>query len=114
MASLVIIARRPLMNGNGSRTRVVVHCRSYRIMGARDGPPKVRSDETTRQYGSPSSWIVRFRAENLATPRQPVRHEVVTHLIGTWCYLSVRAGQVKAGGAGGIRTLDRALQPYNG
>jgi hypothetical protein len=25
-----------------------------------------------------------------------------------------RAGQAKGGGAGGIRTLDRALQPYNG
>ena len=28
--------------------------------------------------------------------------------------VSTRAGQAKGGGAGGIRTLDRALQPYNG
>jgi hypothetical protein len=34
--------------------------------------------------------------------RQPVRHEVVTHVLGTWCYLSVRAGQKRSGGEGGI------------
>src|SRR3954464_12723769 len=43
-----------------------------------------------------------------------VPHEVVTHLLGTTCYLCLRSGQAKGGGAGGIRTLDRALQPYNG
>ena len=31
-------------------------------------------------------------AENPATPRQPVRHEVVTHVLGTTCYLCLRAG----------------------
>src|SRR5687768_17877398 len=35
-------------------------------------------------------------------------------VLGTWCYLCVRVGHKKGGGAGGIRTLDRALQPYNG
>ena len=39
---------------------------------------------------------------------------VVTHVLGTTCYLCLRVGQAKGGGAGGIRTLDRALQPYNG
>ena len=36
--------------------------------------------------------ILRPGAENLATPRQPVRHEVATHVLGTGCYLCVRAG----------------------
>ena len=38
------------------------------------------------------SRIHRPGAENLATPRQPVRPEVVTHVLGTFCYLCVRAG----------------------
>ena len=38
------------------------------------------------------SRIFRPGAENLATPRQPVRHEVVTHVLGTFCYPCVRAG----------------------
>jgi hypothetical protein len=47
-------------------------------------------------------WLVSFidydlgyglGTENLATRRQPVRHEVVTYVIGTNCYLCLRAGQ---------------------
>ena len=34
----------------------------------------------------------------------PVRHEVVTHVLGTTCYPCVRAGQQYTGGRGGIRT----------
>jgi hypothetical protein len=34
--------------------------------------------------------IFRPGAENLATPRQPVRHEVVTNVLGTFRYLCVR------------------------
>src|SRR5262249_40146600 len=68
----------------------------------------------TRAFGSSlharRSRILRPGAENLATPRQPVRPEVVTHVLGTFRYLCVRAGQSMAGGDGGIRTLDRALQ----
>ena len=62
-------------------------------------------------------WLVSFMhydlgyyrpgAENLATPRQPVRHEVVTHVLGTICYLCLRAGHTVSGGEGGIRTPDR-------
>ena len=37
-------------------------------------------------------WILRSGAENLAAPRQPVRPEVVTHVLGTICHLSLRAG----------------------
>ena len=40
--------------------------------------------------------------------------EVVTHVLGTFRYLSLRPDKKAGGGAGGIRTLDRALQPYNG
>jgi hypothetical protein len=58
--------------------------------------------------------MLRTGAERLAIPRQPVRHQVVTHVLGTFCYRCLRAGQSNFGGAGGIRTLDRALQPYNG
>jgi transposase InsO family protein len=36
------------------------------------------------------SWIFRPGAENPATPRQPVRHEVVTHVLGTFCYPCLR------------------------
>jgi hypothetical protein len=35
------------------------------------------------------------RAENLATRRQPVRQEAVTHVLGTFCYPCLRAGQFK-------------------
>ena len=47
-------------------------------------------------------WLVSFMhydlgyfepEQNLAIPRQPVRHEVATHVLGTFCYLCVRAGQ---------------------
>src|SRR5829696_995426 len=38
------------------------------------------------------SGLYRLGAENLAAPRQPVRPEVVTHVLGTVCYPSLRAG----------------------
>jgi Integrase core domain len=38
------------------------------------------------------SWIFRPGAENPATPRQPVRHEVVTHVSGMNCHPSLRKG----------------------
>jgi hypothetical protein len=48
-----------------------------------------------RQLHALRSRIHRSGAENLATPRQPVRPEVVTHVLGTFCRPCVRAGQVK-------------------
>src|SRR6185312_15580176 len=39
------------------------------------------------------SRILRPGAENLATPRQRVRHEGVTHLLSTFRYPCVRAGK---------------------
>jgi len=38
------------------------------------------------------SWLYRSRAEDLANHRQPVRHEAVTHVLGTICHPCLRAG----------------------
>ena len=55
------------------------------------------SRKSTTAFGSPASCATisdtRPGAENPATSRQPVRHEVVTHVLGTTCHLCVRAGQ---------------------
>jgi hypothetical protein len=53
--------------------------------------------------------ILRPGAENFATPRQPVRPEVVTHVLGTICYPCLRAGHSKTGAARGIRTPDPVI-----
>ena len=52
-----------------------------------------RRGHLARELHALRSWILRSGAENLAAPRQPVRHEVVTHVLGTNCYPCVRAGQ---------------------
>src|SRR5581483_9194249 len=49
---------------------------------------------------------------DLATPRQPERHEVVTHVLGTFCYLCVRAGHGMNGERGGTRTLDPMIKSH--
>jgi hypothetical protein len=49
---------------------------------------------------------------NLATPRQSVRHEIVTHVLGTFCYLCLRAGHLSDGAARGIRTPDPVITKY--
>jgi hypothetical protein len=64
-------------------------------------------------------WLVSFMtydlgyfdgAKNLATPRQPLRPEVVTYVLGTLRYLCVRTGQHKSVGSGrGIRTPDTRI-----
>ncbi len=69
--------------------------------------PVFASGKSMRAFGSSASCsydlrILRPKAENLATPRQPVRHEVVTHVLGTFRYLCRRAGQNEDGGDGGI------------
>src|SRR6201993_1067841 len=46
---------------------------------------------------------------DLATPRQPERHEVVTDVLGTFCYPCLRVGQLKNGAARGIRTPDPVI-----
>ena len=61
-------------------------------------------------------WIVSFMHYDLgyidleqktpATSGQPVRHEVVAHVLGTTCYPCVKAVPYICGGETGIRTLD--------
>ena len=61
-------------------------------------------------------WLVTFmhydlgyfdlEQKDLANPRQPVRHQVVTHVLGTICHPCLRAGQFRSGALGGIRTPD--------
>ena len=66
-------------------------------------PLAVRSDNGV-PFASPNAlfnlsklsvwWLRLGIAIEPATPRQPVRHAVVTHVLGTVCHLCVRAGQV--------------------
>ena len=59
-------------------------------------------------------WLVSFMTydlgyidleqKNPADHRRPVRHEGVTHVLGTICYPCLRYGQAVVGGEGGIRT----------
>jgi hypothetical protein len=44
--------------------------------------------------------------------QKTVRHEVVTHVSGTICYLCVRAGQIELGERGGTRTLDPMIKSH--
>jgi len=62
-------------------------------------------------------WTVSFMrydlgAENLATPRQPVRSEVVTHVLGTIRYPCLRAGHRNVGDPGRTRTSDQQLRRF--
>src|SRR5260370_26962825 len=45
-----------------------------------------------RQFQALRSRLHRSRTENPATPRQPLRHRVVTHVLGTFRYLCLRYG----------------------
>src|SRR5260370_19161564 len=65
-----------------------------------------RRGHLARQLHARRSRLLRPGAEDLATPRQPVRPEVVTHVLGTFCYPSLRAGHGIIGALGGIRTPD--------
>src|SRR5712671_3223890 len=46
-----------------------------------------------RQLHALRSRLHRSRTENPATPRQPLRHRVVTHVLGTFRYLCLRSAQ---------------------
>ena len=58
-----------------------------------------------RQLHALRSRLHRSRTENPATLRQPVRHKVVTHVLGTFRYLCLRSGHRLFGGGRRIRTL---------
>jgi hypothetical protein len=68
-------------------------CRS----GISIGPPQARCSANARSACSGATICV-------AGPRQPVRHESVTHVLGRFRHLCVRGGQYVSGGWGGIRT----------
>src|SRR6266702_4506130 len=55
--------------------------------------------------------MLRPGAENPATPRQPVRHEVVTLVLGTTCYPCLRADKAKGGGES-VSQLPLMYKPF--
>jgi hypothetical protein len=62
---------------------------------------RARWSKSMTAFGSSASCTtisdISTGAQNLATPRQPVRPKVVTHVLGTICHPSLRAGQMQAG-----------------
>jgi integrase-like protein len=79
--------------------RICMHRKKVNIStvlaGQTVGIKEVRRWHLARQLHALRSRIHRFGAEEPATPRQPVRPEVVTHVLGTFCYPCLRAGQLK-------------------
>ena len=67
----------------------------------------------TMAFGSKAScttiWAISISSRELPNHRQPDRHEVVTHVLGPFCYLCLRAGQRDIGAGEGNRTLDTQL-----
>jgi hypothetical protein len=72
----------------------------------------LESPGNRRRFGSvsPSIKIATSRDQDLATPRRPDRHEVVTHVSGTIRYRCVRAGHNFNGGRTRTRTLDPLIK----
>ncbi|SPP94984.1 protein of unknown function [Bradyrhizobium vignae] len=52
-------------------------------------------------------------ADDFETPRQPDRHEVVTHLLGTFRYPCLRAGQAAGWRRGRDSNPRYSLRPYD-
>jgi transposase InsO family protein len=94
---------RPNLHAPKTRQRLDRPCRSA------PGNQRSRRRHLDRQLHELRSWLHRSGAEDLATPRQPVRPEVVTHVLGTVRYLCLRVRQLKFGAGEGIRTLDPNL-----
>jgi hypothetical protein len=65
-----------------------------------------------RQLHELRSRLHRSGAKNLATPRQPVRPEVVTHVLGTECHLCLRAGHEISGSPSRTRTCDHSINSH--
>ena len=72
---------------------------------------KLLGGRLARQLYALRSRLLRPRAENLATSRQPVRPEVVTHVSGTLCYRDLRAGQRLVGGESGTAVEPSPRRP---
>ncbi len=80
------------------------------IVGQRLGGKEARWRNLARQDQDLRSRFHRPGAENPATHRQPVRHQVVTHVLGTFCHPCVRVGHPTIGDPGRIRTCDPLLR----
>ena len=65
---------------------------SYVLAGQRVG--KEVDDGICRKLHALRSRVHRLGAEDPATPRQPVRREVVTYVLGTDCYRCLRSVQM--------------------
>ena len=72
-----------------------------------------RRGHLARQLHALRSGIFRPGAENLATARQPVRPEVVTHVLGTICHPCLRAGHRLAVDAAPIEPVSSVKFPDN-
>ena len=60
---------------------------------ASDPSARDRRRNLARKLHALRPGIFRPGAEDPPTTRQPVRHEVVTYVLGTTCHLCLRAGQ---------------------
>ena len=69
-----------------------------------------RRRHLARQLHALRSRLHRPGAENPATPRQPVRPEVVTYVLGTFCYLCLRAGQMNLATPAGFEPATFSLE----
>src|ERR1700730_3490732 len=72
------------------------------------------SRRSTTAFGSSASCATisdtSIWSREPCNPRQPVRPEVVTHVLGTFCHPCVRAGPGTFGALGGIRTPDPQIR----
>jgi hypothetical protein len=73
-------------------------------LGIKEVDDGIGSSASCTTISDTSTW-----SRNPATSRQPVRPEVVTHVLGTICHPCVRAGHLEFGAGEGIRTLDPDL-----
>jgi hypothetical protein len=76
--------------------RICMHSKKINNLD-RPRRPKTRNQRSRRRHLARELHALRSRllrpgAKNLATPRQPVRPEVVTHVLGTFRYLCLRTG----------------------
>ena len=72
------------------------------------GGQKLGIKESTTAFGCAASCTMimgyfDWRKENPAASRPPVRHEVVTYVLGTICYRCLGLDKFGIGGRGGIR-----------
>jgi len=91
-----------------ARGRLCLHRKKINIStvlaGQRLGIKEVDAAFGSSASRTMASRLVRPGAKSPAAPRQPLRPKVVTHGLGTFCYLCLQAGHDFVGAARGIRT----------